>query len=461
MNALQKAQARLKALLVELDALEATETLTAETMTSIAAKQTEIEEVEAQIESFKKSEQMRARAAVSANAPASDRETTTRDNGGPALEPRVPAVPDVKMTPDQEVSIVAAATLKARYHNKPALKILQDEGYGIFAEKLMRSMKERAVTSTTGGVDVFLPDTISANIIEMLRPETTFFQGNPKRIQFTHGKFKAARGATGATASYVGEGAKKPVTEPTFDSIQMSSKKLAAIVLITEEARDWSLPNIDAYIRDDLRKAMSQAIDLNAYFGTGAGDSPTGILVQNVPTFDAADFFANPVAPTLEELDAMASRLILSLTLANIGASQTWAWLMSYRTLEFLKNVRTGDAGNGFYAFPELQLPQPRWKGFRVLVTNQVPINGGATTDETKIALIDFSHVLYGEEGGIVVKTSTEATVDVSGTLVHLWQQNMYGILTEHRHDFGLRYLDAAAVMDHVRFDTTIGVESP
>jgi HK97 family phage major capsid protein len=448
MNALEKARARLKALVAELDGLTAKDTFTADDLKAIEAKGNEIVAAEAEVETLKAAEAIRARQAVPAGAvPSSDGEVSRNHNGGPEL---LPAVPERKMAPDQKLSLIAAATLKAQVRHVPALKVLAEEGYGIFAKEIEAELRRKAVDTTAASV--MIPTVVESEIIPLLRAETTFFQGNPKRVQFTHGKFKAPRGATGATASYVGEGVKKPVTEPTFDSIEMSAKKLAAIVLITQEARDWSLPNIDAYIRDDLRAAMSQAIDLNAYFGTGAGDSPTGILMVNgVVDIPADDYFDDALAPSITEIDAWASRMILSLTLANIGASSTWAWLMNYRTLEFLKNMRVGDT-TGVYAYPELRGENPSFKGFRVFVTNQVPINGGATTDETIVALIDFRHVLYGEEEGIIVKTSDQATVDVSGTLVHLWQQNMYGILTEAQHDFGLRHLRAVVKSTGIRW---------
>jgi HK97 family phage major capsid protein len=444
MNALEKALARLKALAGELDALIAKDQYTADDLKAINDKTAEIEEVERTVETLKRAEAARARQSVPAGAGVgADVEDVERRRADP-----VPAAPQREMNPDQKVSLIAAATMKGRAKNTAPLKILADEGYAKFAKEIEDDLRRRAVDTTAASV--LIPTVIESEIIPLLRNETTFFAGNPKKVQFTNGKFKAPRGATGATASYVGEGVKKPVTEPTFDSIEMSAKKLAAIVLITQEAQNWSLPNIDAYIRDDLRAAMSQAIDLNAYFGTGAGDSPTGILnISGVPSIVGT--FNDATKPTIVEIDAWASQMVLSLTLANIGAANTWAWLMNYRTLEYLKNLRVGDT-TGVYAYPELRGPTPTWKGFQVFVSNQVPINGGDTTDESIIALMDFRHVLYGEEEGIVVKTSTEATIDVNGTLVHLFQQNMYAILTEAQHDFGLRHLRAAVKSTGIRW---------
>jgi HK97 family phage major capsid protein len=449
---LQKALARLKELADKLDALTKKETLTADELKAINDTTVEFEACEAEIKTLKAAEAARARAAAPANALAGGGE------GGEGGERTVHAVPAREMKPVQKLSFIAAATMKSKHTQVPVFKVLEDAGYGQFVKDLVAEMRQKQVDTTVAAP--LIPTSLSSEIIEMLRPETTFFQGNPKKVQFVNGKFKQPRGASGATAGYVGEAAKKPVTGPTFDDIDMSPKKLAGIVLITKEARAWSLPNIAAYIEDDLRAAMSQATDLNAYFGTGAGDSPVGILKQGVPTFSSNDYVANPLAPTITEIDGMASRMVLSLTLANIGQATTWAWLFNYRTLEFLKNLRVGD-DTGVYAYPELRLPAPTWKGFRVLVTNQVPINLGATTDETIIALIDFRHVLYGEEEGITVRHSEEATIDVNGTLILLWQQNMEAILTETQHDFGLRHTNSVAVMENIRWGANALTGSP
>ena len=130
---------------------------------------------------------------------------------------------------------------------------------------------------------------------------------------------------------------------------------------------------------------------------------------------------------------------------------------MSYRTAMRLADMRVGD-NNGELAYPTMQgigQSQPvMWKGFPVIVMSQIPTNGGVTTDETTIALADFTHVLFGEEEGITMKMSDQATLDPDGTganLVHLWQQNMFAILAESMHDFGLRFAKAV-VRATIRF---------
>jgi hypothetical protein len=49
---------------------------------------------------------------------------------------------------------------------------------------------------------------------------------------------------------------------------------------------------------------------------------------------------------------------------------------------------------------------------------------------------------------------SDQATIDVDGAgdLVHLFQQNMFALLAEMAHDFGLRYAKAVVKATAIRF---------
>jgi HK97 family phage major capsid protein len=360
----------------------------------------------------------------------------------------VPAVPAEAWTLEKTLSLAAAAVIKAGKGGDP-IRTLQAEGYQGFIDYL-QSKAVNTLVSAEGGI--LVPTLLQGGVIPLLRPATTFLQGNPTRVQLTNGAFKQPRGATGATAAYIAQGALKPVSTPTFEAIDMAAKKLAGIVLLTNEAQKWTVGNIEAYVRNDLQAALAQVMDLNAYLGTGAGASPTGILNKSgVQTHTGV--FASPTAPTLAELDTLAMAMILKLTTNNLSMNGNWRWLMSYRTALRIAAYRVGGT-NGELAFPEMAGAAPTWYRIPVMISNQIPTNGGGGTDETTIALIDWSHVLFGEEEGIRVAMSDQATIDVDGAgdLVHLFQQNMFALLAEMAHDFGLRYAKAVVKATAIRF---------
>jgi HK97 family phage major capsid protein len=350
---------------------------------------------------------------------------------------------------------------------KSALDIMREDGYGRVADALLKEQADNmrregrinksnsSLTPQDGGI--LLPTPNSGTIIPLLRAENTFINQGPQRVPLVGGKFNMPVGLTGATAGYIGEGAKKPVGSPTFGSISMLSKKIAGIVMLTEEILAWSLADIRAYVENDLRETLASTMDTALYFGVGSATVPNGILQRtaDINVFDASTggagaLFADPKKPTTAELDALASRMILAITDRNIGVSTRFSWVMNYHLQQYLLNVR---GANGQPIYPEVKDGQ--WKGIRLTVTNAFPNNGGTATDESILALIDWSNVLYGEDQAITVRTSTEATIDPgTGVLVHLFQQNMMALLMEARHDVALRRQGAISVLRKARWGT-------
>jgi len=439
--ALREKQEALKALMPKAFSPEGTK----EQVDQVDALNSECEALEGKIAIAERSEAVIARGAVPA-VPAAETSAGTVTS--------VPVAPEGLKGEDVLIKALSCHVV-ARGTGEPVLKVMADHGMQRLADALasvrVNGKAVNTLVSSEGGL--LVPTPLSGGIMPILRVESTFLAAGPTRVPLTNGQFVLARGLAGSSASYVAEGALKPVSTPTFDSISMRAKKLAGIVPITKEAERWTPADVEAYVRQDLQAAMALTMDLNAWLGTGAGASPTGILnkagVQTV-----AQTFATPGTPTLAELDSFASAAMLKLITANLTNRNRWRWIMPYRTALRLGDIRTtaGDA-----VFPEMSLSSgmgPSWKGIPVIVSSQIPTTGGAGTDETTVALVDFSHVLFGEEEGIVLKSSDQATLDVTGagSLVHLWQQNMFAILAESMHDFGLRTVKAVVKQSNIRF---------
>jgi HK97 family phage major capsid protein len=458
MNDLQKMRAKLRELLAELPAIKAKAHADDATEADIAAYDAKLDEIEKQdtaIDREEREEALLARSTKIATQPIGE-----DDPADPVF-----AVPAVKVDRMQSVGLLVAGAILGKQHGVEPLKFLEDNGYGQFVKEVRHHQRKAAPTPSVNIVNgaasggVLVPAPLAGSIIEMLYPQTTFLQGNPRRVPLIGGKYHQARGATGATAGYVGEGQKKPLSAPTFNDISMQARKLATIVPITQEAKMWTISDIESYVRADASMAMALKMDQTMYYGTGVGEIPLGIFNKpGITQMTAVGRFASQVAPTLPELDNAASAMILSMTSVNLYQNPSWAWLMPYRTLTTLQNKRVGSTFDGDVAYPTLQgIPDGSptglsWKGIRVLVSNQVPSNLGTGGVETNLSLIDFSQVLFGDEGSMIVKTSEEATLDSSGTLIHLWQQNMFAILFEMFHDVGLRHDQAVVTMGDVRF---------
>jgi len=74
--------------------------------------------------------------------------------------------------------------------------------------------------------------------------------------------------------------------------------------------------------------------------------------------------------------------------------------------------------------------------------TNLPALKGAAAGGRVVGIVGDFTHAVFAVRKDITVKFSTDATVDVSGTLHHLWQQNKVAALWEQRIGFVAHDLD-------------------
>lgn len=418
------------------------------------------------IEELEEEEKVEARAAKAAGTPVGGQEAGA---GGGTGDDTVYAVPksEDEGKGDWLATLCAAAHAKSQAGIrsgvvKSPIEVMREEGYGRVADDLLKRQAQRSrekglvaktnstLTAQDGGI--LLPTPNNASILPFLRAQNTFLDMGPRTVPLIGGRFFQPRGASTSTAGYVGEGARKPVGSPTFDSISMSSKKIAGIVMVTEEALRWSLADLRSYITDDLRQTLAANMDTALYFGAGSATVPNGILQRtaDINVFDGSNtaLFADPKKPTVAELDRVATMMILAITDRNIAASPRFAWSMNYHLQQYLLNAR---GANGQEIYPDVK--NGTWKGFRISVTNAFPNNGGVATDESILALIDWSNVLYGNDEDVSVRTSTEATIDPgTGVLVHLFQQNMMAILMEARHDVALQRQGAISVLRKARW---------
>lgn len=94
--------------------------------------------------------------------------------------------------------------------------------------------------------------------------------------------------AARSTWAVVGEGAKKPVSNPTFGTIQQKLAKMAAIVLVTDELMADTAIDLPALFADQARAGLVEK--LNDWLFNGNGDDRPGILTASgvhTPTVSA------------------------------------------------------------------------------------------------------------------------------------------------------------------------------
>ncbi len=399
----------------------------------ITAKANEIEALEGEIELAKRAEAIRARAAVPANAPVG----TT-----------VAAEVKKKLTAAEKISLLMAGMVTALHEEgtrgfKPAMRALESRGYGELALEFAPAQQRALVSANATAGGVLLPETMSNDIIDILRPNATFLQGNPTTVPMPNGSYKLPAAASGSSAAYRGETNPANVSQPTFKSINMTAKLLAGIVPISNQLIRWSGPNIDAWAQMDLSSAMGLKMDYMAYFGDGTQDTPLGMInVPGVGKYAAS----GGTAPTYTQVDSDARKLLTPIE--SYGQLvQGVAWRMAPRVFNYLADLRDS-FGNKIY--PELA--NNMWKGYPCLKTTQFPVNLGGTTDESYILLMAFGHALFGDALRMQLAISDVATVVNGAQTINSFQDGVTVIRAEAEHDFDVRYVEAIQVLTNVRW---------
>jgi HK97 family phage major capsid protein/HK97 family phage prohead protease len=261
--------------------------------------------------------------------------------------------------------------------------------------------------------------------LEYLRPMTIIDQMAPsmRRVPFN---VRVPRQTGGASASWVGEGAPKPVTSLAFDFVSLTYMKLAAIAVITQELARFSSPNADTLVRDDLAKAIVQQMDADFVDPANAGTSnvkPASITNGVTPVASSGNSYAN----VLEDIQALAAPFIAA-NLSRRGA----VWLMSESNALALSLMRLPANEGGGFAFPGVTEEGGTFSGRKVIVSEAIG---------NIVVLARASDILLADDGQVTIDASDQASVQmdsvptnpvVSATvLISLWQQNLLGIRAE------------------------------
>lgn len=432
---LEKLKARLKELTGEIDVLVAkgAEMVEAD-LESLEAKSTEIEEVEKKIATLERAEAARARSARPADTAVETERST-------------PAAPAQKLTTPEKVGIMvfsmASAHKKYGVGSEHVFKTMQEAGYGALVSEFTSERALNSGAAASGGV--LVPEDMSSEIIDLLRPRTTFLRGDPRRVPLSSGSYKLPAAAAGATAQWRGEGQAIEASQPTFRDINLVAKFLDSLVPLTNQLIRWSLPNVRSWVERDMSQALGVALDSAAYFGPGTAHSPLGIT--KVPGVYRVAALGG-TAPTILQIENTARSLELSMENKDLIMNST-AWVMAPRTLRYLSDLR---GNNDMLLYPSLQGENPTWRGRPVFKTTQVAINGGATTDESEILLVNFDDIYFGEGAGLSFGVSTEATYVKNGTTISAFQNDLTLIKASMEADVGMAYTEAVAVATEVRW---------
>ena len=311
-----------------------------------------------------------------------------------------------------------------------------------------------ALTSvTSSGGAVLIPTNLANYVIERLIPNSVVRMMGAQSLPLNNGNLDISRITGGATAGYIGRDADVPVSQQTFDKINLVAKKLAALVPIGNDLIRFAGidPRVDSLVTNDIAISIANAEDAAFIRADGTANTPKGLRYWcasgNVLTSTVITALTG--AALVQAITNDAGRAILAVRRANIRMRNP-GWLMHPDSVQFLADLRTT---TGDVVFPEIA--DGKFRGYPVGITTAIPTTltvGGATGNGSEIYFVDFAEMIIGESLNISVAISMEAAYTDPGTGLKVSaferDQTLIRVITEN--DFGPRHTEAIAVIKDV-----------
>lgn len=280
-------------------------------------------------------------------------------------------------------------------------------------------------TSTSGGT-LIIPASYGATLVNAIQRESAALRlSRVQRVNTNKALFSVYAGRP--TAAFVAEAAAKPVTGAEYTELAINVKKMASIVMYTEELLDDARQDPSVLVNADVATAFSYLIDAHV-MGWSAGSTVT-------TSFDAA---LGSCTTTVEYDQTKDFALAVSAAMAKVeaaGYNPTGA-IFNPDARQVFRDARTtiglptftGDFNRdrigGMY-------------GLEFAYSNNLPTLGGTAAAGRTVGIVgDFNQGIAAVRQDLSMSFSDQATVDVSGTLHHLWQQNKRAARWEMRMGF-------------------------
>lgn len=230
----------------------------------------------------------------------------------------------------------------------------------------------------------------------------------------------------GFEVGYVAEAEAKPVSEVGISLKYLVPQKFAGIVVVSKEAARENPANMLDIMRRDMVNAVSRQVDFGIFYGKSA---KTGAPVPNVTSVNST---TNRVELAPGDL---VPQVLTGYDLASVGEADPngFAFDPRLRTRIAQASVQEYAPTGGVTPMPSLTGAGTTLGGLPVSYGRTVSgrVGSNAATD-VRGFVGDWNKLQWGFSSDISMQRSDQATVvDGSGTVYHLFQQNLIAYLIE------------------------------
>lgn len=417
--------ARMTAIMDE--SAEKGETLNAEQTETYETLGGEVKAIDGQIVRLREMESLNIAAAKPITAPTSEAGSAARAGGALVVTGRRRLDPGIAYAR-------YAMCLMASKNNLPSALNIAQTNYPDMEDLhivLRAAVNAGTTTDPTWAGPLVQYQQMLSDFLEFLRPKTIIGRFGTNGIPALRNvpfNIRIPRGTSGGQGYWVGEGAPKPVTSFAMDAVLLRWNKVAAIAVITQELARFSSPSAEAYVRDQLAKAIVERLDLDFV-------DPAITAVADVRPAS----IINGVSPTPSSgTDADAARTDVRVLISKFITAG-----MSLSTGVFITNNQTALTLSmqrnalGQREFPDMTKDGGTLEGIPVIASEYVKSVAGPPAGANLI-LLSAEDILLADDGQATIDASTEASLQMDNapatpatTSISLWQSNMIGIRAE------------------------------
>lgn len=346
-------------------------------------------------------------------------------------------------TPHKEKSQLPPGIGFVRYHkcmlnghNDPdhAAYIARKSYQDSFLEKEIKAAN--ATMPSDGGY--LVPETYAEEIIPLLTAKSILLKLGATVVPMENGNFNIPRMASGTAASYVGEQRRVAASKPKFENVRLSSKKLMAKVIISNDLIRSTSMAADQIILRDATNAIALAYDRAGLLGSGSEFEPRGIF--NMSDVPVINFNA---APDESTIGAMLAKLISNnADTSNLGFGFNGdAWKAFYNVV---------GTASGLYLYRD-QMDVGKLGTAAFEISNQIPTSTSSNSP-TNIVLGNWSEMMFGRQGQMQADMSTDGTVtDENGNTVSAFDQDLTILRLIDLNDFAVRHPESFVIGKNIK----------
>lgn len=338
---------------------------------------------------------------------------------------------------DEQKGIAAARMVRALASGRGDTERAKHFVKRMYNDALGDEIQKALISSDLEAGGALIVPEYANEIIELLRSRTVVRAAGARTLPMNSGTLTIRKHTGGSSASYVGESRNISVTQPETGQIELTSKKLAAIVPISNDLLSFtSGPSADEFVRDDLVMEMSIREDRAFLRDNGQQHTPRGMRYWVASGNVSASNGNNPDAIEQDFKD-----MLNALEGADVRLIRP-AWFMHPTRKNFLSILR--HAGGGQLLFPGLTGPNPNIWGYPVFTTTSLPNN--LNGNETEVMFADMADAIIGEVSGLSIVIDPSASYVDGGEMISAFSRDETLIRAITRHDFAFRHRESIAV---------------